>query len=192
MVRVVACNPGKFTLNGTNTYLVGTGRRRILVDTGEGRPAYIALLRRAMRETGCEDLEAILCTHRHYDHIGGLESIYEALGRQVPTFKCRREGREWRHYRYNAREPSGVTFLPLEDGQVIRTEGATLRTVLTPGHSEDHACFLLVEEPSLFAGDNILGYGSSWFEVLDDYMASLRRMAQLIEQHSPGFQVEGE
>lgn len=40
-----------------------------------------------MSEVGCETLDAILLTHWHADHVGGVEDIRKALGGVIPVFK---------------------------------------------------------------------------------------------------------
>jgi len=72
---VLGMNPGPFTLEGTNTYLVGSGSSRILIDTGEGVDAYEANLKKAVEGSGCKDIEHILITHNHPDHVGGIKSV---------------------------------------------------------------------------------------------------------------------
>jgi hypothetical protein len=65
VICVLAQNPGSFTLNGTNTYLVGTGKKRLLIDTGEGGVPlqnYLPVLRRAMSQYGIEGLDGIIVT----------------------------------------------------------------------------------------------------------------------------------
>jgi glyoxylase-like metal-dependent hydrolase (beta-lactamase superfamily II) len=59
----------------------------------------------------------------------------------------------------------------------VVTHGATLRVMHTPGHANDHCCFLLEEEQALFTGDNVLGVGSAVITELDTCLASLQRMA---------------
>ena len=80
VVVALGQNPGAFTGPGTNTYLVGTGESRILLDTGDGRDEYLPVLERAMDFAGCRALQEIVLTHGHPDHIGGVQSILDRFG----------------------------------------------------------------------------------------------------------------
>ena len=93
-----------------------------------------------------------MLTHGHPDHIGGVRSVLERFG-ELPVWK-----RPWPEVdatlRRRARARS--TTAPC-----VRTEGATLRALHTPGHAPDHLCFVLEEERALFSGDNVLGVGTT-------------------------------
>ena len=145
-------NPGPFTGPGTNTYLVGTGRTPVLIDTGSGQPDYVPLLERGLRELcKAEAPSEILLTHVHPDHIGGVPSLLDRFGK-LRVAKLPWPGRD---------ERFPVELTPIHDGDVIETEGATLRAIHTPGHSLDHLCFFLEEERAIFTGDVVLGAGTT-------------------------------
>eukprot|EP01062_Namystynia_karyoxenos_P032481 TRINITY_DN23978_c0_g1_i1.p1 TRINITY_DN23978_c0_g1~~TRINITY_DN23978_c0_g1_i1.p1 ORF type:complete len:353 (+),score=113.93 TRINITY_DN23978_c0_g1_i1:83-1060(+) len=175
-------NPGPYSLQGTNTYIVGTGKERILIDTGEGRAEYVGVLQRALRESGTERIAEVVLTHWHGDHIGGVRGLMPVLGaprvrKLIPTeAEAAWEGE-------GSANPDellrGVDITPLSDGDVLRCEGATLRVLHTPGHATDHVVLYLEEDRSLFTGDNVLGTGTPVFRDLPLYLASLRRMLEL-------------
>jgi glyoxylase-like metal-dependent hydrolase (beta-lactamase superfamily II) len=151
VVVALGQNPGVFTGPGTNTYLIGTGKRRILLDTGQGRDAYLPVLDTALEQAGCEGIQEIVLTHGHEDHIGGAKSVIERYGAlKISKRPC--AGIDERHE---------VAITPIGEGSVVRTEGATLRAIHAPGHAEDHLCFILEEEGALFSGDNVLGIGTT-------------------------------
>ncbi|KAI5117788.1 hypothetical protein M0805_002175 [Coniferiporia weirii] len=88
VVRILGQNPGKYTLQGTNTYLVGLRPPYILVDTGEGKYSYPSLLESAIQTSFRNTENAgkpsclvsdIIITHRHQDHFGGLPDVLKLL-----------------------------------------------------------------------------------------------------------------
>ena len=170
VVVALGQNPGIFTGPGTNTYLVGTGRERILLDAGGGKPAYLPVLAQALERAGGVSIQEIVVTHGHPDHMRGAAALIEHFG---PL-------RISKHPWPGVDEEYPVETTPLADGALLRTEGATLRAVHTPGHSEDHLCFVLEEEGTLFSGDNVLGVGTAVIPArggdLLDYLHSLERL----------------
>jgi len=192
VVRILGCNPGSFTLVGTNTYLIGTGAKRILWDTGEGKEEYVDLLRKAMNLHGCTSLEAIVISHWHYDHLGGVPSIMKAFfgvedkmasPLPIPVFKFMPEEEEETFQGEGAIKPFEIwprkQFTPLNDGQEIVTQGATLKIHFAPGHANDHVVAVLKEDNSMLTADNVLGQGTGVFRDLWKYIESLQRMIDL-------------
>lgn len=171
VVVVLGQNPGPFTGPGTNTYIVGTGRERLLLDAAQGVESYDGLLARAL-DDHCDGarLCGIVLTHAHPDHIGGVERVRAGFG-DLPLSKMPLPASD-----------RGLEVRALGDGDLVEVEGATLEAIWTPGHAGDHLCFLLREENVLFSGDMVLGAGTTVIPPdgdLDDYLASLRRLRDL-------------
>ncbi|PWW74947.1 Metallo-hydrolase/oxidoreductase [Tuber magnatum] len=158
VIRILGGNPSKYHLQGTNTYLLGTGRERLLIDTGQGIPIWIETLSGVLTRENAIVTQALL-THWHLDHVTGSRD----LRRLSPSTK---------YYKNSPDEGQE----DIHDGQVFSVEGATIRALHTPGHAFDHMCFLFQEEDAIFTGDNVLGHGTTVFSDLGAYMESLQRM----------------
>jgi glyoxylase-like metal-dependent hydrolase (beta-lactamase superfamily II) len=169
IVRVVAPNPGPMTLEGTNTYLYGSGPC-VVVDPGPDDEGHLAAVQAAAEERG--GIGLVLLTHGHGDHADGAEALARAV---VDKRALGAGGAAWK--------PEVV--LP-GDGD----EHGGLRAIATPGHAPDHVCLMTVDGVC-FSGDLVLGTGSTFVPPdggsLGAYMASLRRMqAEEIELICPG------
>uniref|UniRef100_A0A1B6DG22 Beta-lactamase-like protein 2 homolog n=3 Tax=Clastoptera arizonana TaxID=38151 RepID=A0A1B6DG22_9HEMI len=173
IILILGCNPGPMTLQGTNTYLIGTGKRRILLDTGEvDVPQYINNLKKVLEEEEC-DIEHIILTHWHHDHVGGIPDVLRLNSSDCKIWKFRRSDKQ------DDVLPSKISFDYLHDGQTLSTVGASLRVIHTPGHTTDHVILSMPDNKALFSGDTILGEATAVFEDLHDYIQSLLLIQKL-------------
>jgi glyoxylase-like metal-dependent hydrolase (beta-lactamase superfamily II) len=168
--RVLGLNPGMLTGPGTNTYLVGRSNP-ILIDTGAGVPEYVPLLAAYLERRGWPRPERVVLTHRHRDHMGGVEQLRKRFP-GIPVSKMIFK---------DAGLPEGIR--DLHDAEPVDGDGATLIPVHTPGHASDHLCFYLPEEEALFTGDLVLGGSTTVIPDEDgdlgQYLDSLRRVQGL-------------
>jgi glyoxylase-like metal-dependent hydrolase (beta-lactamase superfamily II) len=178
VVTVLGQNPGPFTGPGTNTYLVGTSRRPLLLDTGQGIASYLPLLVKALDEYRASgELQAIVLTHAHPDHLGGCEQVVEHFAPGNATLPIVK--RPWP----GMDGPIAERITAIDNGFTVETDGATLRAMHCPGHAEDHLCYWLEEERAIFTGDVVLGAGTTVIPEhggdLADYMRSLKQLLAL-------------
>lgn len=156
--RILAPNPGVYTLEGTNTWIVGADPS-IVIDPGPQDPGH---LREIARSAGA--VTAVLLTHDHEDHAEGAAALAAAVG--APLHAARLPGAE-----------------PLANGARFGAGGCEVHAVTTPGHSADHVALWLPEAGALFTGDAVLGRGTSFIDPPDGdlaaYLASLDRMREL-------------
>lgn len=139
------------------------------MDAGDPNvPEYQNNLKEVLQSENAQ-IESIIVTHWHHDHIGGVNDILK-FAKDCKVLKLKR---------LDAEDEEGLPITFLKDGETIKTEGATVRVHHTPGHTTDHIVLTLDEESSLFSGDCILGEGTTVFEDLFDYMKSLNAIMKL-------------
>jgi ribonuclease/clavin/mitogillin len=159
-ISIFSLNIILLSYQGTNTYIVGQGAKRLLIDTGEGKPEWIASIKSVLENEKITIEKAIL-THWHHDHIQGVPDLLEHSSDTKVHKNDPHDG-----------------WLDINDGQKFETEGATLRAFYCPGHTKDHMAFILEEEDAMFTADNVLGQGTAVFEDLAAYMKSLDEMSK--------------
>jgi glyoxylase-like metal-dependent hydrolase (beta-lactamase superfamily II) len=158
IVRVLAPNPSVYTLEGTNTWVVGADPS-VVIDPGPDDATHLDAVAEVAGRVG-----AVLLTHDHPDHAPGAPVFAARVG--APLYAFRYPGAE--HVR---------------DGQTIHAGELTLAAIHTPGHTSDHVAFHLPGERALFTGDAVLGRGTSFIDPPDGdltmYLRSLTRMQEL-------------
>jgi glyoxylase-like metal-dependent hydrolase (beta-lactamase superfamily II) len=162
IARVRAENPSKFTLTGTNTWVVGRDPAWV-IDPGPALAEHLdAIVQEVDRRGG---LGGVLLTHGHPDH---REAAAPLLARRAAPLAAAHDA-----------------DVPLADEVHV----GPLRAVATPGHTPDH--FAFIYERACFTGDAVLGEGSVFIApdpgALDGYLRALRRLQdEEVELLCPG------
>ena len=122
-------------------WVLHDGHRALVVDPGDAQPVLQFLQRDGLQ------LEAILVTHHHPDHIGGVDALRDATGAKV--FGPARE-----------RIPEPLTRLV--EGDTLAVLGLTFEVFDVPGHTAGHIAYFCPDEggtPLLFCGDTLFSGG---------------------------------
>jgi len=122
-------------------WMVHDARQAVVVDPGQAQPVLQVLEERALQ------LQAILVTHHHADHVGGVDALRQATGAQVFG---------------PARERIPGPFTPLAQGQRVAVLGLDFQVLDVPGHTAGHIayhCARMDGAPLLFCGDTLFSAG---------------------------------
>ena len=168
---------------GTNGYVVRRERgssEAVVVDPGGDA----AQLRLELARAGASCM-AILVTHCHWDHIGGVADLAEGTGAPVYVSETEapvleRPSDFYAGVRIRGRAPD----VRLEGGETLEIAGLTFQVVGVPGHSPGHLAYYA--DGCLFSGDVLFAGGVGRTDLphadWDTLVASIRT---LVDRYPP-------
>lgn len=163
-----------------NTYIISDGAATFVVDPSCDAEAVLDAL-------GERSLDAIVITHRHGDHMNVAAAVKRATGARVIASAVDADGIESPvdPERWGA-EPCAVDERVV-DGDIVRIGSSELRVIMTPGHTEGSACFLIDEPQSgkpavLIAGDTLFAGAVGRTDLEGGNMADMRRSLAKLAQ----------
>ena len=130
----------------------------IVIDPGEAEPALDALKRDG------KNCVAVLLTHGHFDHIGGVRAVKEAFDAKIYIHEA--DAGMLQSNRMSLAVLTGQLCKPVEadvllkGGETLELAGLTLNVIHTPGHTKGGVCYVLKSERKLFVGDTLFLEGA--------------------------------
>jgi glyoxylase-like metal-dependent hydrolase (beta-lactamase superfamily II) len=143
-----------------NTYILRRdgSDRALIVDPGDEAPKLLG----AIDELGVQ-LDGILLTHTHFDHVGAVAPVAKATGAEVwvPEMEKPVLADIMRFVPWPGLGPyeSWDAEHTLAGGEKLELAGFEIDVIYTPGHSPGHVTFSIPDEAAIFSGD-VLFQGS--------------------------------
>ena len=149
-------------LSDNYAYLVKAPDGVCLIDAPEAGPIIEAL------ESHGWELDTLLITHHHHDHVGGVAELRERYGCTVVGPKAE-----------EAKLPPLDTAV--DGGDTLQVAGTPVEVIFVPGHTLGHVAFYFPEAQAVFTADSLMALGCGrLFEGTGPQMwASLSKLAAL-------------
>ena len=157
IVEIIPC------LQDNYSYLIiDENNNACIVDPSEAKPVIDLVERESI------NLEYILNTHHHYDHIGGNEELKERYNSIVVG------------YNGDAKRIPGIDVL-VENNQVWKGDNFEAKIIHIPGHTTGHISFHFFKEKLIFTGDTLfsLGCGKIFEGTYQEMFESLNKIKSL-------------
>lgn len=125
----------------SNTYIVSSGSAALVIDPSESCDIIIS----TAAQMGL-DIQGILLTHGHFDHVLSLDPLKNALKIKASIHEkdavMLTDGKKNAFYTFFHRERTfGSADILLSDGDIIRLGDEEITVIHTPGHSEGSVCY---------------------------------------------------
>lgn len=168
-------------------YLVRGTRRNVLIDTGLESDIEVIDAQLAQCGLTRDDIDIIILTHEHMDHIGGVPAFATRAIVAAHTLAANKIGLQDEFVLMNKAfghkaEDFHIDIM-LHHGTSIDLGGRSLITIHTPGHCSGSICLYEPNERVLFTGDTIFAGGTLGGILpsgnISDYVATLRHLSSI-------------